>query len=48
MIPTEQFDKAFESAFKDRENFIKYVKNFSEEQAFWIPPDNEWSIIEGI
>tara|TARA_B100000029_G_scaffold117218_5_gene110337 strand:+ start:6948 stop:7508 length:561 start_codon:yes stop_codon:yes gene_type:complete len=48
MNPTEQFDKAFESAFKDRDNFITYVNTFSKEQAIWEPPDNEWSIIEGI
>ena len=48
MKPTEQFDKAFESALRDRENLIKLVKEFTQEQASWKPPDNEWSIMEGI
>lgn len=48
MNPETKFDKAFESAFKDRDNFINYVKTFSDEQAFWKPPNKEWSIAEGI
>ncbi len=48
MKPYENFDKAFKSALTDRDNFITFVKDFSEEQASWKPPDDEWSIIEGI
>jgi len=48
MKPTEQLDKAFESALRDRENFIKFVKEFTYEQASWKPPDSEWSIMENI
>ena len=48
MKPYEHFDKAFESALRDRDNFITYVKDFNEEQGSWKPPDDEWSITEGI
>ena len=48
MKPYEHFDKAFESALRDRDSFITYVKDFTEEQWSWKPPDDEWSIIEGI
>ena len=48
MTPEQQFDSAFDSAFKDRRNLVRFLEGVNEAQARWKPPDGEWSILEGL
>ena len=47
MTPEEKFDAAIDSAVADRRALIGFLKNFSDAQARWEPPDGEWSIAQG-
>lgn len=48
MTPEQRFDAAFESAFQDRRNLVRFLEGVSEAQARWKPPDEEWSVLEGL
>lgn len=48
MTPEQQFDAAYESAFQDRRNLVRFLESVGEAQVRWKPPDGEWSILEGL
>lgn len=48
MTPEAMFDRAFDSARQDRKDLVQFLAGVSEAQARWCPPDEEWSILEGL
>jgi len=48
MTPEAQFDQAYDTAMQDRRDLVQFLHGISETQAYWQPPDGEWSIWQGL